>query len=140
MRVLIVEDDDPTLYSIAEALRKSGIEDLASVWSGRDAVTYSHPRQGFDVMTLDLTLPDMDGHGVIKTIRNDGHRIPILVLTEDASIESKVKALDLGADDYMTKPFHKDELVARLKAIYRGRQIGYEAAFDALQACRTKVA
>ena len=130
MRVLIVEDDDATRFAISDYLKKAGI-DWASIPTAAGAMVYTRPVHEFDAITIDLTLPDMDGHDLIRDIRKKGIMTPILVLTEDASVESKVKALDLGADDYVTKPFHKDELVARLRTIVRGRKFGQKQALEA---------
>jgi two-component system cell cycle response regulator CtrA len=76
----------------------------------------------YDIILLDLNLPDMSGFEVLRTLRVSKVKTPILVLSGLAGIEGKCKALDLGADDYMTKPFHKDELVARIHAIVRRSQ------------------
>ncbi|MBP0656670.1 response regulator, partial [Mycobacterium tuberculosis] len=72
-----------------------------------------------DIILLDLTLPAMSGYAVLRTLRVSKVKTPILILSGLAGIEDKVRGLGLGADDYMTKPFHKDELVARIHAIVR---------------------
>src|SRR4051812_13334199 len=73
----------------------------------------------YDIILLDLNLPDMSGYDVLKQLRVSKIKTPILILSGLAGIEDKVKGLGVGADDYMTKPFHKDELVARIHAIVR---------------------
>ncbi|WP_244478030.1 response regulator transcription factor, partial [Methylobacterium sp. Leaf86] len=73
----------------------------------------------YDIILLDLTLPDMSGYEVLRNLRVAKVKTPILILSGMASIEDKVKGLGFGADDYLTKPFHKDELVARIHAIVR---------------------
>src|SRR5256886_16558789 len=73
----------------------------------------------YDIIVLDLQLPDMSGFEVLKTLRLAKVQTPVLILSGNAIVEAKVKALGFGADDYMTKPFHKDELVARIHAIVR---------------------
>jgi len=73
----------------------------------------------YDIIVLDLQLPDMSGYEVLKTLRVAKVQTPILILSGNAIVEAKVKALGFGADDYMTKPFHKDELVARIQAVVR---------------------
>jgi two-component system cell cycle response regulator CtrA len=73
----------------------------------------------YDIILLDLTLPDMSGYDVLKQLRVAKIRTPVLILSGQAEIEAKVKGLGFGADDYLTKPFHKDELVARINAIVR---------------------
>jgi two-component system cell cycle response regulator CtrA len=71
----------------------------------------------YDLIVFDLTLPDMSGFGVLKSLRLAKVQTPVLILSGNAIVEAKVKALGFGADDYMTKPFHKDELVARIQAV-----------------------
>jgi two-component system cell cycle response regulator CtrA len=73
----------------------------------------------YDIILLDLNLPDMSGYEVLRTLRLSKVKTPILILSGMAGIEDKVRGLGFGADDYMTKPFHKDELVARIHAIVR---------------------
>ncbi len=71
-------------------------------------------RYDYDLILLDLDLPDIHGYEIVHTLRKEGNRTPIIILTGDSRLESKVRGLMLGADDYVTKPFHKDELVARI--------------------------
>src|SRR4029077_6439568 len=78
----------------------------------------------YDIILLDLVLADMSGYEVLRTLRASKIKTPILVLSGLAGIKDKVKGLGLGADDYMTKPFHKDELIARIHAVVR-RSRGY---------------
>src|SRR5580700_4418001 len=78
----------------------------------------------YDIILLDLNLPDMSGFEVLRTLRSARIGTPILILSGLASIEDKIRGLGLGADDYVSKPFHKDELVARIQAIVRRSQ-GY---------------
>ena len=73
----------------------------------------------YDIIVLDLQLPDMSGFDVLKALRLGKARAPVLILSGNAIVETKVRALGFGADDYMTKPFHKDELVARIQAVVR---------------------
>jgi two-component system, cell cycle response regulator CtrA len=117
MRVLIIEDD-PVDAASMELMLKSESFNAYSTDTGEDGVELAK-LYDYDVITLDLTLPDMPGVDVIRQIRAAKVRTPILVLCALASIEDKVRALALGADDYMTKPFHKDELIARLRALVR---------------------
>src|SRR5438067_4420358 len=117
MRVLLVEDDSAVARSIELMLRSEGFNvytnDLCE--EGVDLGKL----YDYDVIVLDLQLPDMSGFEVLKTLRTAKVRTPILILSGNAIVEAKVKALGFGADDYMTKPFHKDELVARIQAVVR---------------------
>jgi two-component system cell cycle response regulator CtrA len=117
MRVLLVEDDSATAQSIKMMLQ----------WEGFNVYTTELGEEGadlgkvfdYDVILLDLNLPDMSGYEVLKTLRVSKVSTPILILSSLAGINDKVRGLGFGADDYMTKPFHKDELVARIHAIVR---------------------
>lgn len=117
MRVLLIEDDAPTAASI-ELMLKAQSFNVYTTDLGEEGVDLAK-LYDYDALVLDLTLPDISGWEVIKRIRSAKIRTPILVLCGLAGIEDKVKALGMGADDYMTKPFHKDELVARLHALVR---------------------
>jgi len=117
MRVLLIEDDRLMARSIELMLATSGFI-VEKTGVGEDGVDLAEVYD-FDLILLDLNLPDMSGLDVLRTLRRGKNNTPILVLSGTLEIESKVKALSLGADDYMTKPFHKDELVARLRAVIR---------------------
>ncbi|OHB30758.1 MAG: DNA-binding response regulator [Phenylobacterium sp. RIFCSPHIGHO2_01_FULL_69_31] len=117
MRVLLIEDDRMMARSIEMMLNASGfIVDKTD--AGEDGIDLSGVYD-YDLILLDLSLPDMSGLDVLRTLRRGRNETPIMILSGTAQIDSKVKALSLGADDYMTKPFHKDELVARLRAVIR---------------------
>ncbi len=117
MRILLVEPHEATACSVELALRSEG-------WSvnvtaeGEDAA-----EQGliydYDMILTDLDLPDMHGFDVIRRLRAEKNRTPVMVLSGDSDLANRIKALSLGADDFLTKPFHKDELVARIHAIVR---------------------
>jgi two-component system cell cycle response regulator CtrA len=117
MRVLLIEDDRATARSI-ELMLKSESFNLYITDLGEEGIdlgkVYEH-----DIILLDLNLPDMTGFEVLRTLRLSKVSTPILILSGLASIENKVTALGIGADDFMPKPFHKDELVARIRAIVR---------------------
>ncbi len=117
MRVLIVEDDSATAQSIKLMLKAEGFNvyqtDLAQE-GGELGKLYD-----YDIILLDLNLPDMSGYEVLRTLRVSRIKTPILILTGLGGIDDKVRGLGFGADDYMTKPFHKDELVARIRALVR---------------------
>jgi two-component system cell cycle response regulator CtrA len=117
MRVLLIEDDRMMARSIELMLQAGGfLVEKATV--GEDGVDLAEVYD-FDMILLDLSLPDMSGLDVMRTLRRGKNETPILVLSGAMEIETKVKALSLGADDYMTKPFHKDELIARLRSVIR---------------------
>ena len=117
MRVLLIEDDASTVRSIELMLRSEGFN-VYTTDLGEEGVdlgkVYDH-----DIILLDLNLPDMSGFEVLRSLRLSKVKTPILILSGLAGTEDKVKGLGIGADDYLTKPFHKDELVARIHAIVR---------------------
>jgi DNA-binding response OmpR family regulator len=121
MRLLLVEDDRMIGESLRNALRQSG---YAADWvrDGRAAdATLSTER--FDLVLLDLGLPQLDGMEVLRAMRARGDRTPVIVLTARDAVASRVQGLDAGADDYIVKPFELDELLARMRAVVR-RQTG----------------
>jgi len=116
-KVLIVEDDELIAEGMADHLRDAGF-DASIVGNGRLAVRrlrYDHP----DVCVLDLMLPELDGWKLIETIRGEGIGTPILVVSARGSEHDRVHALELGADDYLVKPFSMAELIARIRAVLR---------------------
>jgi two-component system cell cycle response regulator CtrA len=117
MRVLLIEDDRTIAQSI-ELMLKSESFNLYTTDLGEEGVDLGK-LYDYDIILLDLNLPDISGFQVLRSLRVSKVRTPILILTGLASIENKVTGLGFGADDYMTKPFHKDELVARIHAIVR---------------------
>ena len=117
MRVLLVEDDTASARSIEVMLKSEGYV-CDSTDLGEDGLEIGK-LYDYDIILLDLNLPDMSGYDVLKTLRVAKINTPILILSGMAGIEDKVRGLGFGADDYMTKPFHKDELVARIHAVVR---------------------
>ena len=117
MRVLLIEDDSATAQSIELMLQSEGFN-VYTTDLGEEGVDLGK-LYDYDIILLDLNLPDMTGYEVLKTLRVSKVQTPILILSGLAGIEDKVRGLGFGADDYMTKPFHKDELVARIHAIVR---------------------
>jgi two-component system cell cycle response regulator CtrA len=113
----LIEDDRMMARSIEMMLNASGFI-VEKTDAGEDGIDLSGVYD-YDLILLDLSLPDMSGLDVLRTLRRGRNETPIMILSGTAQIDSKVKALSLGADDYMTKPFHKDELVARLRAVIR---------------------
>jgi two-component system cell cycle response regulator CtrA len=122
MRVLLIEDDSSIAQSI-ELMLKSESFNVYTTDLGEEGVDLGR-LYDYDIILLDLNLPDMSGFEVLRSLRVSKVKTPILILSGIASIEHKVKGLGYGADDYMTKPFHKTELIARVQAIVR-RSRGY---------------
>ncbi len=117
MRVLLIEDDSATAQSIELMLQSEGFN-VYTTDQGEEGVDLGK-HYDYDIILLDLNLPDINGYEVLKHLRVSKVPTPILILSGLAGIDDKVKGLGVGADDYMTKPFHKDELVARIHAIVR---------------------
>src|SRR6201987_6341612 len=120
MRVLLIEDDSATAQSI-ELMLKSESFNVYTTDLGEEGIDLGR-LYDYDIILLDLNLPDMSGFEVLRSLRVSRVKTPILILSGVASIEHKVKCLGFGADDYMTKPFHKTELIARIHAIVRRSQ------------------
>ena len=117
MRVLLVEDELRMAAAISRALRVEGIvTDVAQ--TGTRGVAMAHGEQ-YDVLILDVMLPDFDGVEICRRLRRDEVWVPIIMLTARDAIEDRVRGLDQGADDYLTKPFSLAELLARLRALAR---------------------
>ena len=125
MRVLLVEDDAAVAQSIELMLKAAGFNPFVTDL-GEEGIDLGK-LYDYDIILLDLTLPDMSGYEVLRSLRVAKVKTPILILSGMASIEDKVKGLGFGADDYLTKPFHRDELVARIQAIVRRSQGHAEA-------------
>jgi two-component system cell cycle response regulator CtrA len=117
MRVLLVEDDNATARAI-ELMLKSESFNVYITNLGEEGLDLGK-LYDYDIILLDLNLPDMSGLEVLRSLRISRVKTPILILTGLGGVEDKVRGLGFGADDYMTKPFHKDELVARIHAIVR---------------------
>ncbi len=117
MRVLIVEDDARLLTQLDQLLQQNGYSvDLADDGGKADFLLNEHP---YDLAIIDIGLPVMDGFEVIQRARKNNVKCPILILTARDRWQEKVEGLDAGADDYLTKPFHNEELLARTKALIR---------------------
>jgi two-component system cell cycle response regulator CtrA len=117
MRVLLIEDDRTTAQSI-ELMLKSENFNIYTTDLGEEGIDLGK-LYDYDIILLDLNLPDISGFEVLRSLRVSKVKTPILVLSGRTGKEDKVNGLGFGADDYMTKPFHKDELVARIHAIVR---------------------
>jgi len=119
MRVLVVEDYAPVRTAVREGLAENGFAvDVASDGEEGLWLAQSNP---YDVIVLDLMLPKLDGMGVLRKLRADGSQVAVLVLTARDQLDDRVKGLDLGADDYLVKPFAFVELLARVRALVRRR-------------------
>ena len=119
VRILVVEDDEEIAQVLQRSLRMEGYE----VKLAADGVRGLEEAHAFlpDLIVLDLGLPRLDGVDVAKRLREDGDEVPILMLTARDALDSRVEGLDVGADDYLVKPFERQELLARLRALLRRR-------------------
>jgi two-component system cell cycle response regulator CtrA len=120
MRVLLVEDDPTTSKSIELMLTHANLNVYATDM-GEEGIDLAK-LYDYDLILLDINLPDMNGHEVLRQLRLSRIDTPILILSGDDGTESKLKGFGFGADDYLTKPFHREELVARIHAIIRRSQ------------------
>jgi len=117
MRLLLVEDDPRIARFVAKGLQEQSYA-VDVVANGNDAV-YQAEINDYDVVILDIMIPGLDGYSACRDIRALGKRMPILMLTARDGVEDRIRGLDSGADDYLTKPFEFGELLARLRALLR---------------------
>ncbi len=117
MRLLLAEDEKSLSRAIKFLLEKNNYA-VDAVYDGEDALDYLE-EGNYDGAILDIMMPKLDGISVLKKIREKGSQIPILMLTAKSEIDDKVLGLDSGANDYLTKPFHTKELLARIRAMTR---------------------
>ena len=122
MRILIVEDDAVLANGLVRTFTQENYA-VDHVNNGAQADLMLQ-ESVYDLVILDLGLPKMDGMEVLKKLRQHGNKVAVLILTARDAIESRVKGLDLGADDYLIKPFNLDELEARVRALIRRGQLG----------------
>lgn len=116
MKVLLIEDDKILSDTIKQCICK--IYDVSQEYDGYAG--YMMAKEGiYDIIILDLMLPEMTGYDVLKKLRNDRINTPVLILTAKDSLQDKLKGFNYGADDYLVKPFEREELIARLAAIIR---------------------
>lgn len=118
-RILVVDDEPPIRRLLRTSLASQGFH-VAEAGTGGEALAEIEQHTP-DLIILDLGLPDIQGHELIRTLRDRGSSVPIIVLSSRTDETGKVEALDLGADDYVTKPFGTDELFARIRAALRHR-------------------
>jgi DNA-binding response OmpR family regulator len=117
VRVLLIEDSARLRRSLGEGLRRSGYA-VDSAGDGEEGLWYA-TENAYDVILLDLMLPGLDGLSLLRTLRERGVRTHVLILSARDQVESRVEGLNLGADDYLVKPFSFDELLARIGALLR---------------------
>src|SRR5690349_2058815 len=118
MRILVVDDERAVRESLRRALELEGYEiELAD--DGAEALERLDGEPEPDAMVLDVLMPGVDGLEVSRTLRRKGSKVPILMLTARTQVEDRVEGLDAGADDYLTKPFALEELLARVRALLR---------------------
>ena len=122
MKLLIIEDSQPLLRSLGSGLRKMGYA-VDLVADGAEGLDYAHFND-YDVIVLDLMLPSMDGITVLQRLRALGRQTHILILSAKDQVADRIRGLQLGADDYMVKPFSFDELCARIQTLTRRRYGG----------------
>lgn len=119
-RILVVEDEETLAVGIEYNLKEEGY-DVAWAQNGRQALELFDNRT-FDLIILDIMLPFVDGFDVAREIRKNTPQVPILMLTARTEVKDRVKGLETGADDYLTKPFHLEELLARIKSLLRRKK------------------
>ncbi len=119
MRILVVEDSGDLNLLIVKTLKKAGYS-VDGCFDGRQALEYL-AGTAYDGIILDVMLPRLDGYGLLRQLRAQGNQIPVLFLTARDTVADRVKGLDLGADDYLVKPFDFEELLARIRAMTRVR-------------------
>ena len=117
MRILLAEDEMALSKALVTILERNNYS-VDPVYDGQAALAYAESGN-YDGMALDIMMPKMDGITVLTKLRNQGNRVPILLLTARSEIDDKVQGLDAGANDYLTKPFHVQELLARIRAMTR---------------------
>ncbi|WP_409967923.1 response regulator transcription factor [Bengtsoniella intestinalis] len=118
MRILLCEDEKELSNALAAILKHNHYA-VDAVYDGAEALSYLEA-DNYDMVILDIMMPKVDGLTVLKTLREKGNSVPVLLLTAKTQVGDKVQGLDLGANDYMTKPFETEELLARLRAMTRG--------------------
>ncbi len=124
MRILIVEDEKDLAYALKKGLENQKYT-VTIEFNGNSAIDRILAEE-FDLIILDIMLPEINGFEVLKFIRNEKIKTPVLILTAKGELEDRVKGLDYGADDYLTKPFSQAELFARIRAILRRSAGGSE--------------
>ena len=119
MRILLAEDERSLSRAIIALLEKHNYS-ADAVYDGQEALDYLDA-ENYDAVILDIMMPKLDGLSVLRTLRQQGNQIPVLLLTAKSEVEDKVQGLDSGANDYLTKPFATAELLARIRAMTRSQ-------------------
>ena len=122
MRILLAEDERSLSRAVVALLEKNNYS-ADAVYDGQEALEYLEAGN-YDALILDLMMPKMDGLTVLRTLREQGNPIPVLILTAKSEVDDKVLGLDTGANDYLTKPFSTQELMARIRAMTRSQTGG----------------
>ena len=122
MRILLAEDERSLSRAVIALLEKNNYS-ADAVYDGQEALEYLEAGN-YDALILDLMMPKMDGLTVLRTLREQGNPIPVLILTATSEVDDKVLGLDTGANDYLTKPFSTQELMARIRAMTRSQTGG----------------
>ncbi len=117
MRLLLIEDYRPLRESLTKGLREAGLA-VDATGEGEEGLWYARGND-YDVIILDLMLPGLDGLSILKTLRAEGRQSHVLILTAKDTLDDRITGLDLGADDYLVKPFAFQELLARIRALVR---------------------
>jgi len=128
MKVLLVEDYKPVRTSVAQGLREAGFA-VDATGDGEEGLWFARTGE-YDAVILDLMLPGTDGLTILRCLRDDANPVPVLVLTARDTVRDRVRGLELGADDYLVKPFAFDELLARVRVLVRRK---YEEASPVLR-------
>lgn len=117
MRILLVEDEERLSLALTEIFKKNKI-DVDAVFTGSEGLKFALSKI-YDVVVLDIMLPKIDGLSILKKIREEKNNVPVILLTAKDDLSDKINGLDMGADDYLTKPFSTEELLARIRALSR---------------------
>lgn len=128
-RILIVEDEERIASFLQKGLNSNGYS-TSAVGTGEEALSYLHSGE-FDLMILDIGLPDIDGFEVLKRFRSTDREMPVIILTARDGVQETVTGLEGGADDYVTKPFSFEELLARIRARMRSERAPEETVLQA---------
>jgi DNA-binding response OmpR family regulator len=135
--ILVIEDEPQIIMGLRDALEFEGFK-VASAGKGKEGLALARS-EGPDAVVLDLMLPDMNGYAVCEEIRRHSPFVPIIMLTARSQETDKIRGLDAGADDYVTKPFSVNELIARIRAIFRRAARGSGSTLDVLDIGEARV-
>ena len=131
MHILIIEDEEQLCRSMAEGLRMDGYE-TDTCFDGEEGLELCMT-ENYDLILLDLNLPGIDGLEILRQFRTFNTNTPVLILSARVQIQDKVEGLDLGANDYLTKPFHFEELEARIRSLTRRKFIQEDVCLTHVQ-------